>query len=179
MSAYEAFQEIVDRLLAQRPEVIAACEQILTELVSTDDLASREDQLKTEAGRITEKVERLMTKASRETVEGFEEAYGKLEAEMNQVTGKLDAVERERKEREFRIRQIKLFISTLGRLEAEPAETVETVKTVEPAEPETAETVETVKTVEPERAEELFLALVDKVVVGEKMKFVLKDGSEW
>ena len=117
--------------------------------------------------RITEKVERLMTKASRETVEGFAEAYGKLEAEMNRVTGKLDAVEQERKEREFKGRQIKLFISTLGRLETERAETV---KAVEPAEPET---------VEPERAEELFLALVDKVIVGEKMKFVLKDGSEW
>ena len=80
--------------------------------------------------RITEKVERLMTKASRETVEGFAEAYGKLEAEMNRVTGKLDAVEQERKEREFKGRQIKLFISTLGRLEAETAETVETMKTV-------------------------------------------------
>lgn len=156
---YGAFQEVVDRLLAQRPEVIEACEQILEELLATDDLASREERLKTEAGRITEKVERLMTKASRETVEGFAEAYGALEAEMNRVTGKLDAVERERKEREFRIRQIKLFISTLGRLEAETAETVEKA--------------------EPERAEEIFLALVDKVIVGERMKFVLKDGSEW
>ena len=164
----------MDRLLAQRPEVIEACEQILAELVSTDDLAAREDRLKTEAGRITEKVERLMTKASRETVEGFAEAYGKLEAEMNRVTGKLDAVEQERKEREFKGRQIKLFISTLGRLEAETVETVKTVKTVEPAEPETAEKAETAET-----AEELFLALVDKVIVGEKMKFVLKDGSEW
>ena len=115
----------------------------------------------------------MMTKASRETVEGFSEAYGKLEAEMNRVTGKLDAVERERKEREFKGRQIKLFISTLGRLETERAETVETVERAEPAEPETVETAE------PERAEELFLALVDKVIVGEEMKFVLKDGSKW
>ena len=114
-----------------------------------------------------------MTKASRETVEGFAEAYGALEAEMNRVTGKLDAVEQERKEREFKGRQIKLFISTLGQLEPETVEIVETVKTVEPAEPETVETAE------PERAEELFLVLVDKVIVGERMKFVLKDGSEW
>ena len=165
---YGAFESIVQKLIAQRPEVIAACEQILEELLSTDDLAAREDRLKTEAGRITEKVERLMTKASRETVEGFAEAYGKLEAEMNRVTGKLDAVEQERKEREFKGRQIKLFISTLGQMEAEMAETVE------PAEPETAERAETAET-----EEELFLALVDKVIVGEKMKFVLKDGSEW
>ena len=27
--------------------------------------------------------------------------------------------------------------------------------------------------------EELFIALVDKVVVGEKLTFVLRDGSEW
>ena len=165
---YGAFQEVVDGLLAQRPEVIVACEQILEELLSTDDLAAREDRLKTEAGRITEKVERLMTKASRETVEGFAEAYAALEAEMNRVTGKLDAVEWDRKEREFKGRQIKLFISTLGQLEPETVETVKTVKTVEPAEPETAE-----------KAEDLFLALVNKVIVGEKMKFVLKDGSEW
>ena len=54
---YGAFESIVQKLIAQRPEVIAACEQILEELLSTDDLAAREDRLKTEAGRITEKVE--------------------------------------------------------------------------------------------------------------------------
>ena len=47
---YGAFQEVVDGLLPQRPEVIAACEQILAELLSTDDLAAREERLKTEAG---------------------------------------------------------------------------------------------------------------------------------
>ena len=26
---------------------------------------------------------------------------------------------------------------------------------------------------------ELFLALVDKVIVGERMRFVLRDGTEW
>ena len=50
---------------------------------------------------------------------------------------------------------------------------METMETAESAEPEIVEKAEL------ERAEDLFLALVDKVIVGEKMKFVLKDGSEW
>ena len=151
---YGAFQEVVDRLLAQRPEVIEACEQILEELLSTDDLAAREDRLKTEAGRITEKVKRLMTKASRETVEGFAEAYGKLEAEMNRVTGKLDAVEREKAERGYRERQCRLFLRT--------------IQSITPGEDE-AGLVDS----------DLFLALVDRVVVGEQMRFILRDGTKW
>ena len=73
---------------------------------------------------------------------------------MNRVTGKLDAVEREKAERGYRERQCRLYLKT--------------IQSITPGE-DGAGLVDS----------DLFLALVDRVVVGEQMRFVLRDGSEW
>ena len=146
---YTAFQQIVGRLIAQRPAVVAACEEVLESLMSTGDLDARKERLVAERESITEKVEALMTKASRQAVVGFEEQYAVLERDMKRVLEKLDTVERERSEREYKARQCKLFLKTLNKIGTR------------------------------ENDEELFLALVDKVIVGEGMRFVLRDGTEW
>jgi len=151
---YGAFGEIVKQLITQRPEVVAACEAVLAELMDTTQLDQKRAKLQAEQARITEKVEALMTRASREVVEDFTEQYTALEAEMNRVTGKLDAVEREKAERGYRERQCKLFLRT--------------IQSITPGE-DGAGLVDS----------DLFLALVDRVVVGDELKFILRDGTEW
>lgn len=151
---YGAFGEIVKQLISQRPEVVAACEAVLAELMDTTQLDQKRAKLQAEQARITEQVEAIMARASREVVEDFSEAYGRLETEMNRVTGKLDAVEREKGEREYRERQCRLFLKTL--------------QSITPGE-DGAGLVDS----------NLFLALVDRVVMGEQMRFILRDGTEW
>ena len=151
---YRAFSTIVQKLIAQRPEVVAACEAVLAELMDTPQLDQKRAKLQAEQARITERVEAMMTRASREVVEDFTEQYAALEAEMNRVTGKLDAVEREKAERGYRERQCRLFLKALPTGPSNDEESVES-------------------------RGDLFLALVDRVVVGDRLTFILRDGTEW
>ena len=164
---YGAFGEIVNKLIAQRPTVIAACEQILTDLMETSSLDTKKAKLEAEQTRITERVEQLMTRASREVVDDFTEQYAALEAQMNRVSEKLDAVEREKAERRYQERQCKLFLRTISRFSPVDADDPKLVP------PDDGMSVEA------QRQSDLFLALVDKVIVGEGMRFILRDGSEW
>lgn len=142
----------MNKLIAQRPEVVAACEAVLDELMDTADLEQRKQRLIAGQTRITERVEDLMNRASREVVGDFTERYSALEAEMNRVTEKLAAVEREEGERGYRERQCRLFLKAL------PTDGA---------------------AMEAGADRELFLALVDKVIVGERLRLILRDGSEW
>lgn len=151
---YGAFSSIVQKLIAQRPEVVAACEQVLAELMDTTQLDQKRAKLQAEQTRITERVEAMMTRASREVVEDFTEQYAALEAEMNRVTGKLDAVEREKAERGYRERQCRLLLKALPTAPSNDEESVES-------------------------RGDLFLALVDRVVVGDGLTFILRDGTKW
>ena len=158
---YEAFQGIVNKLIAQRPEVVEACEAVLGDLMNTADLDAKKERLEAEQKRITGKVEALMNKASREVVGDFTEQYAVLEAEMKRVTGKLEAVDREKGEREYRERQCKLFlktVSSLGGCDGADEGDIPGERFVD---------------------KEVFLSLVDKVVVGDGLRFILRDGTEW
>lgn len=128
--------------------------RVLAELMDTAELDAKKERLVTEQTRITERVEALMARASREVVDDFSDAYGRLEAEMNRITSKLDTVKREKAERGYRERQCRLFLKT--------------IQSITPGENET-------KPVD----SDLFLALVDKVIVGEQLRFILRDGTEW
>ena len=149
---YRAFGVIVKQLIAQKPEVVVACEEILRELQTNADLDKRKDRLEAEEKRIRERAETLMDRASRELVENFSEAYGALEKQLKAANEKLEAVETERRARELKARQCRLYLKKLAALEADLPQ---------------GEVGET------------FLALVDRVMVGEKLTFVLKDGTEW
>ena len=158
---YEAFQGIVNKLIAQRPEVVEACEAVLGDLMNTADLDAKKERLIAEQKRIAGKAEALMNKASREVVGDFTEAYGKLEAEMKRVAGKLDDVDREKGERGYRERQCRLFLKTISNLGGDDG----TCAGATPGE----------RFVD----KEVFLSLVDKVVVGDGLRFILRDGTEW
>ena len=95
-----------------------------------------------------------MARASREVVEDFTDQYAALEAEMNRVSGKLSAVEREKAERGYRERQCRLFLKALPTAPGNDEESVES-------------------------RGDIFLALVDRVVVGDGLTFILRDGTKW
>ena len=156
---YKAFGQIVKQLIAQKPEVVAVCQQILDELIVTTDLEKRKDRLEGEERRIREKAETLMDRASRELVENFSEAYGALEKQLKTVNEKLEMVETERKAREYKARQCRLYLKKLTALEADNGVPRDAAMAA--------------------GFSETFLTLVDKVMVGEKLTFVLKDGTEW
>ena len=129
--------------------------------MNTADLDAKKERLEAEQKRITGKVEALMNKASREVVGDFTEAYGKLEAEMDRLAGKLEAVDREKGERGYRERQCKLFLKTVsspGGCDRADAGNMPGERFVD---------------------KEVFLSLVDKVVVGDRLRFILRDGTEW
>ena len=179
---YQAFSTVVQGLIAQRPAVIAACEAVLDELMSTADLDQRKQRLVAEQARITERVEALMNRASREVVDDFSERYSALESEMNRVTGKLSAVEKEKGERAYCERQCRLFLRTVGTLgSADDGQDVGQGESAgqDAAQADTAQGSVITTAKGNEEGSALFLSLVDKVVVGEQMRFILRDGSEW
>ena len=116
---YKTFGQIVEQLITQKPEVVAACEEILRELIVTTDLDKRKDRLEAEEKWIRERAEFLMERASREHVEDFSEVYGALEKRMKAVNEKLEAVETERRARELKARQCRLYLKKLAALEAD------------------------------------------------------------
>ena len=160
---YKAFGEIVGQLIVQKPEVIAACEEILRELQMNADLGIRKDRLEIEERRIRAKAESLMDRASRELVDDFSEAYGTLEKQLKAVQEKLEAVEADRRARELKARQCRLYLKKLAVLGDDDI----SQSNIDADNGRGAGLGET------------FLALVDRVVVGEKLVFVLKDGAEW
>ena len=57
-----------------------------------------------------------MNRASREALENFSEAYGRLEAEMNRITAKQEGVKREKGDRGYKERQCRLFLKAISNL---------------------------------------------------------------
>jgi hypothetical protein len=148
---YRAFQGIVNKLISQRPEVVAACETVLRELLSTVDLDKAENRLNGEKERIQAKAVALNNEASHRLISDYGERRGELERKLSLVEEKLKTVNSERSDREYKARQCELYLDKVKRLNLD--------KNLVDA--------------------ETFMALVDKVIVGEGMKFILKDGSEW
>ena len=104
-----------------------------------------------------------MDRASRELVEDFSEAYGALETQLKAVQEKLEAVEANRRARELKVRQCRLYLKKLTAL----------------GDDDTPQINLDADNGRGAGLGETFLALVDKVMVGEKLTFVLKDGTEW
>ena len=144
-----AFSKIVADLIAQRPQVMEACDEILRSLLDTSILDDKRKRVEHERDTVTGQIQALVERQARETVEAFAEKYQELEKKYRRTEERLKAVDTERRDREYRLKQAELFMATLKKLpEGEQIESTE-----------------------------LFMALVDKVIVGEWLTFVLRDGS--
>ena len=101
-----------------------------------------------EEKRIAESVDVLVARQSRMAQDSFKEEYGVLGIQMEQLEKKQADLQQERTDREYRARQSKLFLKVIEGLE-----------------------------VGSEIDSELFLALVDKVIVSDGLTFTLKYGE--
>jgi len=140
-----AFKAVVGQLYERRPEVIAACETVLAELMDTSILDAKLEKARSDAETIAAEVKALVGKDAGDT---FKERYAALEKRYITIQKKIQTLEANRDEQLYRARKAKAFLKTMD-------------------------------STDDLSDEELFIALVDKVVVGEKLTFVLRDGSEW
>ena len=129
--------------------IIETCETVLDELLNTHDLDARKEKLDQQEKRIAKSVDVLVARQSRMAQDSFKEEYGALGIQMEQLEKKQAELQQERTDREYRARQSKLFLKVIESLEAGP-----------------------------EIDSELFLALVDKVIVGDGLTFTLKNGEK-
>ena len=145
-----AFQKIVAGLIARKPEVVETCEVLLRELLNGDALDEKGKRLEKEGDAIAKEIEALVEQQARGTVEGFAEKYQELEKRYRRIEDKLKAVATDRQDRAYRAKQIELFLETIKQIsDGAKLESVE-----------------------------LFMALVDRVIVDDGLTFVLRDGSE-
>lgn len=145
-----AFSKIVAGLIARKAEVLETCEALLHELLDSSATDEKRKRLEKEGDGIAKEIEALVERQARGTVEGFAEQYQELEKRYRRIEEKLKAVTADRQDRVYRAKQAELFLETLKRL------------------PEEAKLEST----------ELFMALVDKVIVGDGLAFILRDGTE-
>lgn len=145
-----AFSKIVAGLISRKSEVLETCEALLGELLNGDALNEKGKRLEKEGDAIAKEIEALVEQQARGTVEGFAEKYQELEKRYRRIEDKLKAVATDRQDRAYRAKQAELFMETLKQL------------------PEQAKLEST----------ELFMALVDKVIVDDGLTFVLRDGKE-
>ena len=145
-----AFSNIVADLIARKPQVVEACEAILHELLNSSATDEKRKRLEQEGNAIAKEIEALVERQARGTVDGFAEKYQELEKRYRRVEEQLKAVAADRQDRAYRAKQAELFLETLKQLPDE--EKVEST--------------------------ELFMALVDKVIVGDGLTFILRDGTE-
>ena len=145
-----AFSKVVAGLIARKPQVVEACEAILYELLDSSATDEKRKRLEQEGDAIAKEIESLVERQARQTVEGFADKYQELEKRYRRIEEKLKAVVTDRQDRAYRAKQAELFLETLKRL------------------PKQAELEST----------ELFMSLVDKVIVGDGLTFIMRDGTE-
>ena len=145
-----AFSKVVAGLVTRKMEVLDTCEALLQELLDSSVTDEKRKRLEKEGDVIAREIETLVERQARGTVDGFAEKYQELEKLYRRVEEKLKVVAADRQDRAYRAKQAELFLETMkGLLEGADLE-----------------------------CDELFMALVDKVVVGDGLMFVLRDGTE-
>ena len=126
------------------------CVAILHELLDSSATDEKCKRLEQEGDAIAKEIESLVERQARETVDGFADKYQELEKRYRSIEERLKAVVTDRQDRSYRAKQAELFLETLKRL------------------PKQAKLEST----------ELFMSLVDKVIVGDGLTFIMRDGTE-
>ena len=137
-------------ILQITPRIIQFHEVILHELLDSSVTDEKRKRLEQEGDAIAKEIESLVERQARQTVEGFADKYQELEKRYRRIEEKLKAVVTDRQDRAYRAKQAELFLETLKRL------------------PKQAELEST----------ELFMSLVDKVIVGDGLTFIMRDRTE-
>ena len=145
-----AFSNIVADLIARKPQVMEACEAILHELLDNSATDEKRKRMEQEGDAIAKESEALVEQQARQTVGGFADKDQELEKRYRRIEEKLKAAATDRQDRAYRAKQAELFLETLKRP------------------PKQAQL----------ESSELFMSLVDKVIVGDGLTFIMRDGTE-
>ena len=92
-----AFSTIVADLIAQRPLVLDACDEILRGLLDTSTLDDKRKRAEHERDTVAGQIQALVERQARETVEAFAEKYQELEKKYHRAEERLKAVDAERR----------------------------------------------------------------------------------
>ena len=144
-----AFNQVVTQLYSQRPEVIAACEAVVSQLLDTRVEDTKLAKAHEEAEALAVQVKALIdAQAHGNGSEGFKEKYTALERQYALIQERIRALETSKADKTFRAKEAQAFLMAMEGFE------------------KLSDT-------------ELFNALVDRVVVGDGLKFILRDGTEY
>ena len=144
-----AFGSVVAQLIAQRPEVVAACEAVVEELWDTAVEDTKLAKAHEELEALSAQVNRLIdAQAHGDDGDGFKEQYAALEKQYARLQERIQALETAKADKTFRAKEAQAFLMAM--------EGFEELSDIE-----------------------LFNALVDRVIVGDGLTFVLRDGSEY
>ena len=151
------FVQVMARLLADRQMVLEDCKRVLDEVLCTDEQSRQIAKLQDQAVGLAQRIRSLVNENARTqmTEEEFKREYDKLASRYEKLAERIAAIQREKDDKEYRVKRISLFMRMLTRQEE--------CLGFDPA---------------------LFTAFVEKVVISGSKKevrlvYVLRDGSEY
>ena len=147
----KAFVNVMQKVIAEKETIFAVCREVLDEVLDTSDLDRIATRLQDQALGMAERVRKLVEENARvrRDQEEYQREYDALAAEHEKLSEKIQSIEEQKKDKTDRRRRIEVFLRILD-------EQKECMR----FEPYT------------------FVALVDKVVVGQngKLDFCLRNG---
>jgi len=150
----KAFVSVMQKVIGEKDTIFAVCREVLNEVLDTSELDRIATRLQDQALGMAERVRKLVEENARvrRDQEEYQREYDALLAEHEKLSEKIRAVETQKNDKVDRRRQIEVFMSML-----------EGQKESMEFEPYT------------------FVALVDKVVIGEAgmMEFCFRNGMKY
>ena len=147
----KAFVNVMQKVIVEKETIFAVCREVLDEVLDTSDLDRIATRLQDQALGMAERVRKLVEENAsvRRDQEEYQREYDALAAEHEKLSEKIQSIEEQKKDKTDRRRRIEVFLRILD-------EQKECMR----FEPYT------------------FVALVDKVVVGQngKLDFCLRNG---
>lgn len=113
------FVQVMARLLANRHAVLEDCRRVLDEVLSTDEQSRQIAKLQDQAVGLAQRIRSLVNENARTqmTDEEFKPEYDKLAARYEKLAERIAALQREKDDKEYRVKRISLFMRMLTRQE--------------------------------------------------------------
>ena len=150
----KAFVDVMQKVIAEKDAIFAVCREVLDEVLDTSELDRIATRLQDQALGMAERVRKLVEENARvrRDQEEYQQEYDTLAAEHENLSEKIRSIEEQKKDKADRRRRIEVFL----RMFEEQKECVR-------FDPYT------------------FVALVDKIVVGQdrKLEIIFRNGMKY
>ena len=150
----KAFVSVMQKIIAEKDAIFAVCREVLDEVLDTSELDRIATRLQDQALGMAERVRKLVEENARvrRDQEEYQREYDALATEHEKLSEKIRSIEEQKKDKTDRRRRIEVFLCML-----------EEQKECMNFEPYT------------------FVALVDKIVVGQegKLEIIFRNGMKY